>query len=212
MFFELVFFVVLISLVLQGWTIAPLARRLRIDLPSIGREPEHLIVPLPRDPATSLHLYDVVPDSQAMGLRSDKLPVSSGAQLVGVMRHGIMLETDKPQTLVSGDQVMVLAPQGATQRLGSLFAGPEGAKKMEPRAFFGEFVISLDAPLKDLARVYGFELPEKVAEDTVSEYFNRKFHDKPVVGDRVTLGSVQFVVREVEDGRITSVGLKLGLD
>ncbi len=83
---------------------------------------------------------------------------------------------------------------------------------MEPRAFFGEFVISLDAPLKDLATIYGFELPEKVAEDTVSEYFNRKFHDKPVVGDRVSLGSVQFVVREVEDGSITSVGLKLGLD
>ena len=36
----------------------------------------------------------------------------------------------------------------------------------------------------------------------------RRF-DQPVVGDRVRLGSVEFVVREMRGGRIVKVGMKL---
>ena len=67
-----------------------------------------------------------------------------------------------------------------------------------------------DARLADLSQMYGFAVPEALQALTVGEFINRQFHQKPVVGDRVALGHVQFVVKKLEGERIATVGLKLG--
>jgi cell volume regulation protein A len=75
-------------------------------------------------------------------------------------------------------------------------------------SFYGDFVIKPDARLIDLGTMYGFDVPGELREQTVGTFINRQFHHKPVVGDRVSLGKVEFVVRKLEADRIASVGLK----
>ena len=48
------------------------------------------------------------------------------------------------------------------------------------------------------------------AASTLAQYLKRRF-DHPVVGDRIQLGPVEFVVREMRGERIVKVGMKLKL-
>ncbi|PLW80995.1 potassium/proton antiporter [Kineobactrum sediminis] len=209
-YFELAFFVVLVSLVLQGWTIAPVARWLRVEVPHSLEEPEHLVLKIPDDQEKELLVYQAVTGSPAINLPVRRLPLSGGAQLMGVVRHGILLEDWQEQKLLADDYVVVLAADGGIPALARLFAPTEVRSYLQSSAFFGNFVIKPDAKLADLSQMYGFEVPEALQAMTVAAIFDKRFHHKPVVGDRVRLGVVQLVVKKLDGDRIAAVGLKLG--
>jgi len=194
--------------VLQGWTIAPFAKWLGIELPSSSMEPEHLSFPIPSEHGKALHLFNVIPDCKAMGLKADELPLSEGAQLAGIVRRGVFITPIKSESLLSGDHVMILAGD-SSGAFGALFSHKAPTENQEAMTFFGEFVISPHATLKDLSQVYGFDVPADHEQYSVADYLNKKFYSKPVVGDQVTLGQVQFVVRKVQGEQILLVGLKL---
>ncbi|MBR9908776.1 MAG: potassium/proton antiporter [Gammaproteobacteria bacterium] len=209
-YFELVFFVVFISLVLQGWTIAPLARWLQIELPPPAREPQHLVLKIPQYQDKEILVYEAVPGSAAVGKKCKYLPLSDGAQLVGVVRQGIMLEDSQQQTLQAHDQALILAATGTSAALNRLFALSAPTPRLDSAVFFGEFIIQPQSRLAELSQLYGFTVEEKYQQLTIAELIREKFNGKPVIGDRVKLGSVQFVVREFKGDEITAVGLKLG--
>lgn len=211
-FFEIVFFVVLISLIIQGWSIAPLARWLRIDLPPHTREPEHWQHQLPTEHEKVLHVYDVPVGCNAIGMSTQRLPLSEGSQLMGIVRDGINIPQNKATHIQAHDQVVILGSHGPTS-FGALFSLPGTSHKTSTTDFFfGEFSVFPEATLGDLSEVYGFEISADQKTESIAHYFNHKFHNKPVVGDRVTLGKVQFVVKEIHDQRITAVGVKLNND
>ncbi|MFO7551813.1 MAG: potassium/proton antiporter [Haliea sp.] len=211
-FFELAFFVVLVSLMLQGWTIAPIARWLGIEVPPVLEEPEHLVLKIPDDQEKELLVYRAVVGSPAIGTQVARLPLSGGAQLVGLVRQGVLLQEWQQQTIQDADHVMVLGTDGGTPALARLFTPTASRtdREREVADFFGSFVLKPDARLADLSQMYGFEVPEPLRALTVAEFINRQFHQKPVVGDRVSLGHVQFVVKKLDGERIATVGLKLG--
>ena len=63
--------------------------------------------------------------------------------------------------------------------------------------------------LGDLAATYGLEAPEEATAKSLADYLDEAFHGRAVVGDRVRLGAAELVVREIENGRISRVGLRL---
>lgn len=208
-YFELIFFIVLISLMLQGWTIAPIAKWLKIELPPSLINPEHLILKIPDDQDKELLVYQVVRGCKAIGMTGKYLPLSEGGQLVGIIRKGVMLENSQEQELLATDYVIILADTGSTQALGRVFAPSSPLPRLDAISFFGEFSINPEAKLADLATVYGFKIDEEEKEKTLEEFIRNRFHNKPVVGDQVQLGQVSFVVQKIEDNKIKSVGLKL---
>jgi potassium/hydrogen antiporter len=208
-YFELVFFVVFLSLVLQGWTIAPMAKWLRINLPPSFHEPEHLRLKIPDDQGKELHLYQVIPGCNAVGMKPKLLPFSEGAQLAGILRRGVLLEPAAyQQALRTHDHVMILATLGSTSALARLFASPAQISHSLLSAFYGDFTIKPEAMLRELAQLYSFELSSKYQDLSVADFLNKAFHGKPVVGDRAQLGHVQFVVKALEGDKIATVGLK----
>ena len=208
-YFELVFFVVLISLVLQGWTIAPVAKWLGLELPPSLRDPEHLSLKVPDGHDKELLIYQVAKNSAVVNTAVRHLHLDEGAQLAGIIRKGIMLTDPQQANIAEGDQVLLLAMSGATLSAGRLFAPAAPETRLEENVFFGSFSIQPDAGLGDLAQLYGFDLPPELHPLTVEQYFMREFHGKPVVGDSVQLGPVQCVVKELQDGQIIAVGLKM---
>jgi cell volume regulation protein A len=77
--------------------------------------------------------------------------------------------------------------------------------------FFGELSLNAEANMMEVARLYGFSLGPDVARLTLEDLLREQFA-RPVVGDRIKLGSVEFVVREMRNERIVRVGLKLNPD
>ncbi len=82
--------------------------------------------------------------------------------------------------------------------------------RLGERAFFGDFFIRPDATLRALDDAYRFGIDPADANLSVGEFLLRRY-PRPVVGDRIRLGGVEFVVREVNGNRVTRVGLKTRL-
>lgn len=208
-YFELVFFVVLVSLILQGWTIAPVARWLKIEVPGTAREHECLRLTIKQEHDKALLIYPVLPDSLAIGLTLDHLPASEGSQVMGLIRQGVLIDRIEHEKLAADDQVVFLASNDAREALGRIFAPAARVSSLESSRFFGRFVLQPEAPLSAVAKTYGFEIDPTIEDLTLEQYILKHFHDKPVVGDQVLLGPVKLVVREIRNDRIATVGLKL---
>ena len=66
-----------------------------------------------------------------------------------------------------------------------------------------------EAPLAALAAQYGQPVPAGMEERTLAQFVCAEIDGPPVAGDRVRLGGLELVIRKVEGGRITQVGLRL---
>ena len=69
-------------------------------------------------------------------------------------------------------------------------------------------MLDADANMSDVAQFYGIDVPVGAGKLTLGDYLQRVFRKRPVVGDRLKAGRVEFVVREVRNARVARVGLK----
>ena len=208
--FELVFFVVLVSLVIQGWSLAPLARWLKVELPVPNTDPKHFQVALPSELDKVLHVYEVIEGCRANNMLIADLPLAEGAQTASVIRDGVVKKRSKTLRLEPGDHVLIVANEDISS-MGALFSAQETIETARQAAtsFFGEFVVSPDTTISDLGAFYGLNTTGLTQSETLGEYLFHRFHRRPVIGDMAQLGHLQLTVRKIEERRITAVGLKL---
>jgi cell volume regulation protein A len=120
--FNLVFFVVLASVLLQGTSIAAVARWLGVDVP---------IAPLPEPPAAPafasgsavMREIRIPAGSTTAGKRLLDLGLPPGALVALLRREGQVIIPDGGTALAEGDTVAVLAEEGAHPRIGPLVEG-----------------------------------------------------------------------------------------
>jgi cell volume regulation protein A len=204
LYFDVAFVVVLVSLLVQGWTIVPVARRLGLALPRRSQETRRVELDLPGQLESELVGYPVGADSPV--LRRAALP--PWARLMMLVRDERIFAPARPDELRPGDYAYVLAPPWRAHLLDRLFATPDEEDE-EERGFFGEFVFDGDMKLGRLIELYDLPVPPADRDTTLSEHFARTINEHPVVGDRLRLGPSALVVREVEGDRVARVGLQL---
>jgi cell volume regulation protein A len=202
--FNVAFIVVLVSLLVQGWTLGLAARVLDVALPHRDRAVRRVEVDLPGSLERELVGYPVA--SQAAILEAAALP--SWAKLAMVVRGGEILMADAAGPFAAGDYVYLLAPPGRVYRLDWLFAPPDEAREAE-RELFGEFSFSAAVKLGDIAAFYALPIRERDANLSLGEHFARHYEHTVEVGDRVRLGPVTLVARELDEDRVAKVGLKI---
>ena len=210
-YFNIAFFVVLLSLILQGWTVAPVARWLDLDVPPGSRVVHRTELDLPGHAGHELVGYHLANDSPALYKVAARLPLPAEARLVALLRDGVLSDNVSAEILRPDDDVFLITTPAALPRLDRIFVAAHGPPRLDEQAFFGDFVLNGATPLDAVAEVYGVSIPDRRSgEETVDAYLRRLFRNKAVVGDRVKLDNLEFVVREIEAGRITRVGLKIG--
>jgi len=209
-FFNVAFFVVLLSLVVQGWTIAPVARLLRLELPPDAGQTERVELDVPQQADYEFVSYRIKADSPALYKPVHNLRLPNSARVLTLFRGGTPVHEEQGDILRPGDQIYLLSLPEDLPALDRMFVAPAGPAHLEEQRFFGEFTLDGDTRLGDLAAVYGFNLPPRVEPgQSLSDYLLHLFRGKAVVGDRVRLDHLQFTVREMEGNRIVKVGLKL---
>ncbi|RZU98681.1 potassium/proton antiporter [Spiribacter vilamensis] len=204
-FFNVAFIMVLTSLLVQGWTIKPVAQRLGLIVPRRLGPVEKIELELPGTAHHELVVYHVMPESPIVG--GARLPRWARPALV--LRDGRSMHFRKAGYLQPDDYIYIfMSPQYAAA-LDHLFAGSP-RQEVSARKFFGDFAIATDAPMKALIDVYGVKLPPtatKVETTSVGAYLQSRLK-RPEPGDRVRLGSVVLIVRAIDDrNRITAIGL-----
>jgi potassium/hydrogen antiporter len=203
--FNTAFIIVLTSLLVQGWTVRPMARRLRLIAPPDIGPLEKVELELPGSAHHELAVYRAVPDSPVA--RGVRLPRWARPSLV--IREGHSMPYQQAGRIRAGDRLYIFAAPRYVKLLDRLFASPVEVSE-EDRDFFGSFAIAPDQPVGELAQAYGLKLGRIDPSLPIGRFMVERLGGTAEAGDRVTLDKVELVVRAVdEDGAVSAVGLVL---
>jgi len=203
-FFDIGFVVVLVSLLVQGWTVTIAAHRLHIALPRSDPAPRRIELDLPGQLEHQLVGYAV--GSQNPYLRRRLIP--SWAKLMLVVRDQHVLPAAEAGGIREGDHAYFLAPPEKARALDRFFVDMPPPAAPDVR-LLGDFFVSGDVTLGTLGEIYGLAIaPDEVAM-TLADWIAIHLQRKAKIGDRLPLGAIQLVVDRVAKGRVTTVGLYL---
>lgn len=202
--FNTAFLIVIVSLLVQGWTIGPMARWLGLIVPPRRGPVERVELELPGEVEHELVVYRVHPQSPAA--RGQRLPRWSKPSLV--IRDGRAVPLYKAKPLQPGDQIYLFASPRRLPLIDKLFAGGR-ALDQDDREFYGDLVLNPDATVEQIAEMYGLPLSLPNAHLRLRDLLRNEFGGSCELGDRVRMGGVELIVRDIEDGEILSVGLAL---
>jgi hypothetical protein len=164
-FFNMAFFVVLVSLMVQGWTVNASARRLGLALRRTAPAVTRIELDIPGQVGQEMVGYPVSPESMVLGLT--RLP--GWARLIMVVRDNNVLSPEEAGDLHAGDYAYFLIPPDRIPRLDRLFGGTADlARRMAP--LFGELSIKGESALADVAELYDLEVPAEDRDKSVAEY------------------------------------------
>ena len=145
--FNTAFIVVLVSLVIQGWTVGPLARRLGLIVPQRIGPLEKVELELPGSAHHELLAYTVVAGSPVA--RGERIPRWARPSLV--VRDGRSMKYQDSGRLVAGDHVYIFVPDRYPRLLDRLFASRTEVSP-DDADFFGAFAVD---PARSAARAGG---------------------------------------------------------
>ncbi|MGA0531338.1 potassium/proton antiporter [Hansschlegelia sp. KR7-227] len=201
-YFNVAFVVVIVSLLVQGWTVAPLARRLRLAVRQTSRAVHRVEIDLPGQLSQEMVGYAVTPKCPI--LARDSIP--KWARPVMVVRDTRILDPLEAGSLKAGDYGYFLAAPERVAELDGLFASTEAGRA---RPALGEFPLRGDAALAMLAELYGLHVAAEERGLTVADIFANRYENEPAVGDALEFGPATLVVRGVDEGRVVRAALRL---
>jgi len=204
LYFDVAFVVVLVSLLVQGWSIGLAARKLDISFPRADPLPQRVELDLPGQLSQELVGYSVGANSPY--LRRGLLP--SWAKPTLVVREERVFTPEEAEAVRQGDYVYLLAPPERAQALDRFFVDMPPPARPDPR-LLGDFFVSGDVTLGALAEIYGLQVAPDHADQSLADYFAEERRRPVKQGDILLLGPIGLLAHQVEDGRVTTVGLRL---
>lgn len=201
--FNVAFVVVMASLLVQGWTIGPMARWLGLIVPPRYGAVDRVELELPGRASHELVAYRIAPESPVA--TGERIPRWARPSLI--IREGRSIRLHEAGRLRVGDYVYIFAQPKLVPLLDRLFAR-RAALDPADREFFGDFAIDPETKMVDLAEAYGLPVSPDDAALTVAEFAQRRLIGATEVGDRVPLEAVELIVRELgPDRKIVRMGL-----
>ena len=207
LYFDVAFVIVVISLLLQGWTLAAAARRLHVALPRADRGPRRVELDLPGQLEQELVGYPVRPKS--LFFRRGLTPSWSKPTLV--IRDEHILSPAEADPVRPGDYVYLLAPPEKAEALDRFFVDMPPSSAPDPH-LLGDFTVSGEHTLGELAEVYGVKVGADEASLTLADYFDIHLDYAPKEGATLDLDTIVLVARSISGGRVNIIGLRLPED
>src|SRR6185436_11999130 len=145
-YFNVAFFVVLASLLVQGWTVAPLAGWLQLKLPKEHAPYYSEFVEVPGRAGLQLLGYRVNDLSAAIGRTVIQLALPAEVRVVAAFRGGKPVESIGQLEIAARDLVYVITPSEHMTVLDLLFVPADDLEESEQHRFFGIFTLIRHAP------------------------------------------------------------------
>ncbi|MFC6854944.1 potassium/proton antiporter [Marivibrio halodurans] len=208
LYFGIVYIVVLLSLVLQGWSVGPVGRRLNVLLAPRPEQPPRVEIDMPSETGRVLVAYSVQPQSLATRRTVDRLPLPADSQIVSILRDGQVLPAARVDRVGPGDDVLVTTVSDALPTMDRLF----GARPSQPRDTTALFRFPAATQAGAILEQYGEWLPPALAPLPIGELLTALLRVKPREGARIVFARCDLVVTAMADGAVTQVGLEPALD
>jgi potassium/hydrogen antiporter len=204
LYFDVAFVVVLVSLLLQGWTLTWAAQRLHVALPRADRGPRRVELDLPGQLEQQLVGYSVRPKS--LYFRRGLIPSWSKPTLV--IRDEHILSPAEADPVRPGDYIYLLAPPEKAEALDRFFVDMLPSSAPDPH-LLGDFTVSGEHTLGELAEVYGVAVGEGQEKMTLADYFDIHLDHAPKEGATLDIDPIVLVARSISGGRVNVIGLRL---
>jgi cell volume regulation protein A len=199
-YFGVAFVVVVVSLIVQGWSLTHVARRLGVALDDPAPSVKRIEIDLPGQLDEELVGYPIVEGSPVVGHGT----WPAWARPVLIVRNEAILSPLEAGALRVGDYGYFLAPPRRVERLDRLFAPSEGYLDEITSA---AFPFKGDVRVGAIAELYGLNALPAERDMTIAELFAHRFENDPRPGNRIDLGPARLVVRELDDDKVSEARL-----
>jgi potassium/hydrogen antiporter len=204
--FNVVFFVVLVSAVTQGWSLPTVARLLRLQKPGEPEPPVTLEITSLRDVDADIVEYTLTGDSRAAGRRLNQLSLPEGVVVAMIAREQSLIPPRGSTQLLAGDHVFVVLRPEVRPLVDRVFRR-DGRMQGELPSLV-EFPLMGSTSVEELWEFYGIRLGAP-GEQTLDSVIRERLSGRAEVGNVLEIGELTLHVREITDGRVTMVGLAI---
>ncbi|OIN12745.1 potassium/proton antiporter [Oceanisphaera psychrotolerans] len=207
MLFNVAFFVVLISLLVQGSTLPQVARLLDVEVPPEPAPRRRSMLGIFQEDDFEMFLYTVNSES-IDGIVVRQLTFPPHCRVAAVFRGDNLLPASGSTRLALNDVLCVIGRSNHLKTLNNMFGGDLDAARSKARAFFGDFILDADARMGDVALMYGVDVDASEAELNLGDFMLAHSNGHPVVGDHFVRYDMVWTVADVDGDRVLKVGLR----
>ncbi|BCG27379.1 K(+)/H(+) antiporter NhaP2 [Pseudomonas tohonis] len=206
LYFNLAFFIVLVSLLLQGASLPLAARLLRVTVPPEPAPISRAGLEIHPTSEWELFVYRLGAEKWCIGAALRELKMPDGTRIAALFRGTELLHPSGSTVLEAGDILCVIGHEHDLPALGKLFS--QAPQRGLDLRFFGDFVLEGDAQLSAVASLYGLKLDNVDGSQPLGRFISHEIGGEPIVGDQVEWNGLTWTVALMEGNKVRKVGVK----